>query len=167
MTASGQAQPMVWQAVDGMRFTLAGGYIKIPTANGTQLQYGPAGSAVNTLGLLSQPAIGPLPTPTARRMADLRAALARWKVGQVVVADRGVAPVYAAAFITGAMGSLPKAVADAWVWHIRPGHTPDPAVSPAAAAAAVRACVPAPAYGLAPAHRPLPMAGPQCVAAHL
>jgi hypothetical protein len=167
MTASGQAQPMVWQAIDGMGFTLAGGYLKIPTANGTQLQNGPTGSAVNTLGLLSQPAMGPLPQATPQEVANLRAALARWRVDKVVVADRGVAPVYAAAFMTGVLGTLPAVSHDAWVWDVRPGSTPDPRVSPAASASAIRFCVPSPAYGLSPSGRPLPMAGPQCVAAHL
>jgi hypothetical protein len=163
MSASGMAQPMVWQAVDGMRFSLAGGYLKLPGPDGQALGVGAPDSAWRTLGALSQKAVGPLPAATASKISALRSALARWDVDDVVVANRGIAPVYAAAYLTAAIGRPPVVSQRAWVWHLG-ARDAEPSSTAALAAVALHACVPLPAFGIAPAHRPLPQVANDCVA---
>ncbi len=46
---SGQAQPMLWQAVDDFHFRLAGAALKTPNATGGPVQQGAPGSARNIL----------------------------------------------------------------------------------------------------------------------
>lgn len=163
LSASGMAQPMVWQAEDGMHFELAGGYLKAPGPGGEPLGEGAPGSAVNTLASLSQQAVGPLPDGTPQQIGNLRQAVERWHVSYVVVTDTARAPLYAASLFTAVIGRAPAVSHDAWVWDLR--QQPLRAVSPPLAAAALHACA-APTVGRAPAAEPLPEARQQCVAQH-
>lgn len=119
-SASLASQPMVWQAVDDMRFRLAGGYVKVPGAEGHPLEAGSPGSAVNSLvGLtLSDETPSRSWAPTAEDLVSLRGALERWGVSYVVVTATGSSPLYAAAVMTAVIGRPPEVSQRAWVWDL-------------------------------------------------
>ena len=104
------SQPMVWQAVDGMRFKLAGGYVKVPGSGTGVLETGPPGSATRTLDdlTLATGASARSLVVSPRQIRGLRAALRSWKTSYVVVVDRGTVPTEAAGVFTAAIGKVPK-----------------------------------------------------------
>ena len=73
---SGSAQPMLWQAVDDMRFRLAGAALKTPDASGGPVGSGPPGSARRILTNLTIPG-EPLPTGTTGQLIAVRRVRAR------------------------------------------------------------------------------------------
>jgi hypothetical protein len=120
-SAASESQPMVWQAADGMRFRLAGGYVKVPGPGPGVIGTGPQGSATWTLDALTL-AYGHRKaqfTLTAGEVAQLRSALRRWDVSYIVVSDAGAAPVEAAGMFTAVTGTVPKVSHRAWVWDLR------------------------------------------------
>jgi hypothetical protein len=166
-SAAAESQPMVWQAADGMRFRLAGGYVKVPGRGNGVIGTGPKGSAtwiLDTLTLASGPAKTQF-TLTGGDIVQLRAALRRWDVSYVVVTDTGPAPVEAAAVFSATTGTVPVVAHRAWVWDLRTrpilSH-PDTA----RAASAFQSCrSSAPTLGRVPSARALPQALNRCVAA--
>ncbi len=118
---SGSTQPMLWQAVDGFDFRLAGAALKTPNAAGGPVGTGAPGSARRILADLSVPA-GPEPTGTPAQIAALRRALGQWHVGEVVVIDGPARdPVYASGFLTKVLGTAPAYLGGAWAWPLQPG----------------------------------------------
>jgi hypothetical protein len=109
--------PMVWQSADGMRFRLAGGYVKVPAADGKQgvIGLGPPDSATRILEQLTYDYSEV--RPTAAGLAGLRAGLRAWGTSYIVVVDTGDA-VGAAAVLTAATGQLPELSHRAWVWDL-------------------------------------------------
>lgn len=112
--------PMVWQAVDGMSFLLAGGYGKAPGRQGVPLAAGSESVAQRVLARLSGAAAGPLPRGSPSQVAALRRALAAWDVRDVVVTARARDPRLAVTILSEAIRAPPVREAGAWVWH-RPG----------------------------------------------
>jgi hypothetical protein len=161
-----ESEPMVWQAADGMRFRLAGGYMKVPGRGQGVLGLGPRGSATWTMDTLTtvSPAAAGRFTLTARDIERLRAALRRWDSSYIVVTDTKAAPVEAAAVFTAVTGRLPVVSHRAWVWNLRRQSTPFPDnARPAAAAfASCRATVSP--LGTVPPGRPLPQRLNRCIA---
>ncbi len=119
---SGEAQPMLWQAVDGFDFRLAGGALKTPNASGGPVQQGAPGSARSILTNLTL-AGAILPTGTATELLTVRQALEQWHVQRVVIAGNSFDPIYASGFFTEALGVAPVFEDRAWVWTLRPGWT--------------------------------------------
>ncbi len=118
-SAAASSAPMVWQAADGMRFRLSGGYVKVPGPTTGVIGTGRPGSAVRTLVDLTVNVPGqPFPL-SARQLVHLRSALATWKTAYIVVSDRGNVPTEAAAVFTAATGRLPTVAHRAWVWNLR------------------------------------------------
>jgi hypothetical protein len=117
---SGSAQPMLWQAVDGMRFRLAGAALKTPDALGHPVGSGAPGSARRILANLTVSGSA-LPTGTPAQLAAVRHALSAWQVDQVVIAGSSRDPVYASGFFTEVLGVGPAYVRGAWVWKLPPG----------------------------------------------
>ena len=156
---AGTSGPMVWQAEDGMRFRLAGGYAKAPGPDGQPLSNHPHRPPYGALVALSQPLSGPLPKGTVAQIDQLRAALRRWDVSYVVVTDTGWAPAYASTFFTAVVGRAPRLSHQAWVWDLRT----DPAAGGRSTAAsnAFQACATSGAAAAGGGR------GPACVAAHL
>lgn len=154
--SAGTSGPMVWQAQDGMRFRLAGGYAKAPGPGGRPLSDRPGRAPYGTLTRLSTGFLGPPPAGTPRQVAGLRAALRRWRVDDVVVTGRIPDQARAATLLTGVVGRTPARSGGAWVWDLRRRAPARGGV--AAASAAVRACTAAPMGG---------GRGPRCVAARL
>ena len=118
---SGLQNAMAWQAVDRMRYSQAGG-------GGPQGVSHRAGSARSGFDVLSRLDFGvgmAEPAGTPAQLAAVRHALAVWRVNTVVIAtdpaapriEQGHDPVYAAAFMTAALGSQPTLQAGAWVWN--------------------------------------------------
>ncbi len=117
---SGIQSAMSWQAVNRMHYGQAGG-------GGPQGVASRAGSAAPGFRVLSLLAFGvgkPLPTGSSAQFSAVRHALAVWQVTTVVIAvnvsaprhQQGRDPTYAAAFMTAALGRLPRVQAGAWVW---------------------------------------------------
>jgi hypothetical protein len=117
---SGLQSAMAWQAVNDISYSQAGG-------GGPQGVQRRAGSAAAGFGLLSNLGLGqlaPPPAGTPAQLAAVRHALSVWKVNTVVVATDPALPttqlgrdtLYAAAFMTAALGEAPTLQAGAWVW---------------------------------------------------
>jgi hypothetical protein len=117
---SGIQAAMAWQAVNAMHYSQAGG-------GGPQGVARRAGTAVEGFKVLTILGLGVGVTPpsgTPAQLAAVRHALRAWEVNTVVIAtnpaapnlQQGTDPVYAAAFMTAALGRLPTLQAGAWVW---------------------------------------------------
>jgi hypothetical protein len=131
---SGSPQPMLWQAVDGFHFRLAGAALKTPNALGGPVGPGSPGSArriLTNLTLLG----GPEPTGTPAQIATVRRVLREWQVGDVVVDGHSRDPVYASGFFTMVLGTAPAFERGAWVWRLQPG---GPSATPATGASLSR-----------------------------
>jgi hypothetical protein len=152
---SGSTKPMLWQAVDDMRFRLAGAALKTPNAIGGPVGPGPPGSARRILTDLTI-AFGALPTGTPAELATVRRAVREWQVGDVVIAGTSRDRVYASGFFTMALGVAPAYVRGAWVWRLQPGGR---LVAPATGASLPQCR----AAAAAPAHRGQPLAMATCV----
>ena len=126
---SGSAQPMLWQAVYGMHFRLAGAAMKTPDARGGPVGQGAPRSARRILTELTF-GLHDEPSGTASELSTVRAALRAWKVSEVVIDGPSRDPVYASGFLTAVLGSLPSYVRRAWVWTIPPGGPPPPRAPP-------------------------------------
>jgi hypothetical protein len=118
---SGLQNAMAWQAVNRIHYSQAGG-------GGPQGVVKRAGSAKAGFDLLSLLDFGvgrPEPAGTPAQYAAVRHALVVWQVNTVVIAtdpaaprvEQGRDPVYAAAFMTAALGRQPTLEAGAWVWN--------------------------------------------------
>jgi hypothetical protein len=127
---SGVTQPMLWQAVDDMRFDLAGAALKTPGPRGGPVGKGAPGSARRIMTDLTIPG-APEPTGTPAQITVVRYALRSWKVGRVVVAGSSRDPVFATGFLTMVLGVAPTEVAGAQVWTLQRGI---PAATPAVGA---------------------------------
>ncbi len=140
---SGIQNAMAWQAVNAMHYSQAGG-------GGPEGVAWRAGTAAPGFRVISRLGFGvalPEPAGTAAQYAALRHALAAWQVSTVVIAgdpaapaiQRGSDPVYAAAFMTAALGRLPRLEAGAWVWdHVDTGLPPPLHLKPATLELCVR-----------------------------
>jgi len=116
----GNSAPMVWQSLDVMRFRLAGGYIKVPDADGRPLSTSPVPEPYRLLSALTARAGGALPALGPARLGALRAALERWRVGEVVVLPLGRDPVLARSVLTKVIGRPPRRELGAWTWRLLP-----------------------------------------------
>jgi hypothetical protein len=118
---SGIQSSMAWQSVLGMPFSQAGG----GGPQGVERRAGTAAPGFVVLSDLSLGGPAPPPAGTPAQLAAVRHAMAVWQVNTVVVApDRALStrelgrdPVYAAAFMTAALGRQPTLEAGAWVWN--------------------------------------------------
>jgi hypothetical protein len=119
---SGSTAPMLWQAVDGMRFRLAGAAMKTPNASGGPVGQGSPGSALRIVSDLS--IYGPAqPIGSRAQVEAVRHALREWDVNEVVIDGLSRDPTYATGFFTMVMGQLPTYEHFAWVWKV-PIHRP-------------------------------------------
>ncbi len=117
---SGNQSAMAWQAVNAMHYSQAGG----GGPQGVAHRAGSAAAGFEVLADLGSPLAVPLPAGTPAQFAAVRHALAVWRVNTVVIApnpgaprvEEGTDPVYAAAFMTAALGAPPRLQAGAWVW---------------------------------------------------
>jgi hypothetical protein len=153
---SGSAAPMLWQAVDGMHFRLAGAALKTPDAHGHPVAQGSKNSARGILSALTLGLREPAGTPA--QLATVRRALRTWQVDRVVIDGPSGDPVYASGFLTAVLGTPPDVVQGAWVWKVAsPAH-----MAPMITHASLGACRSA-SQGSSARHRPLAMA--HCVQA--
>jgi hypothetical protein len=126
-TADSQAA-IPWQAIDGMRYQMAG-------------SGGPAGTATRAGAnqaaflVLRSASVTLLPAPTLSlgSLEAVRQAMRDWGVTMVVVPDDAGLPAYltargtpyGVAFFTAVLGSAPARQDGAWVW-VDPAHAPPP-----------------------------------------
>jgi hypothetical protein len=112
---------MTWQAVNRMHYSQAGG----GGPQGVEARAGAARAGFRVLSRLDFGAGLSEPAGTPAQYAAVRRALAVWEVTTVVIAtnpaapriEQGHDPVYAAAFMTAALGQRPTVEAGAWVWN--------------------------------------------------
>jgi hypothetical protein len=114
---TGTTQPMLWQAMDGLRFRLAGAALKTPNKEGGPVARGAPGSARRILTSLSVPG-PPEPQATPSELAAIRYAVRAWHVDEVVIDGASRDPRYASGFLTMALGAAPSYVDGAWVWRV-------------------------------------------------
>ncbi len=118
---SGIQSAMAWQAVDAMHYSQAGG----GGPQGVERRAGSAAVGFRELTVLGFGVGKPVPRGTSSELAAVRHALQVWQVNTVVIAadpaaptvEKGRDPAYAAAFMTAALGRLPRIEAGAWVWN--------------------------------------------------
>jgi hypothetical protein len=120
---SGSAEPMLWQAVDGMHFDLAGAALKTPGPLGGPVAQGAPGSARRILSDLTL-GLEPKPAGTPSQVLTVRQALGAWRVDRVVIAGTSGDPVYASGFLTMVMGVGPTVEDGALVWNLQQGNAP-------------------------------------------
>lgn len=127
---SGIQAPMAWQALDHMRFAMAGG-------GGPEGEASRAGKERPGFQVLfgASLGLGPPPLPTAANLEAVDNALVGWQVTTVVVPDQPGLPSYdqgrgipyAVGLFTAALGRQPIYWHSAWVWSsIRSRHAPVP-----------------------------------------
>ncbi len=117
---SGIQSSMSWQAVNRINYSQAGG----GGPQGVAHRAGTARAGFNVLSSLAFGLRAPPPAGTPAQLAAVRHALVVWRVNTVVIAtnpaapslQQGHDPAYAAAFMTAALGRLPRVQAGAWVW---------------------------------------------------
>ena len=127
-----------WQAIDGMRYQMAGG----GGPAGTVAHAGSHRLGFAVLRAASVPLLA-APTMTAANLAAVRNAMRAWQVTMVVVPDRGALPAYdqargttyGVAFFSAVMGSAPSHQGGAWVWSVRASRHPPIPLSASAFAA--------------------------------
>ncbi len=168
-SAAVTSQPMVWQSVDGMRFKLAGGYVKVRGSGSGVLRTGRPGSGPWTLiGLTMATGANARSFPLSPlQITDLRETLRSWNTSYVVVVDRGTVPIEAAGAFTATIGVLPEVADHAWVWNLRT--TPvGSAVDSTTASLAFTTCRDkATDLEQAPRDRPLPQSLNTCIVSAL
>ncbi len=152
---SGSTQPMLWQAMQGMRFRLAGAALKTPNVLGGPVGAGAPGSARRILTDLSLEG-SVLPAGTTGQLATVRNALASWQVDQVVITGASRDPVYASGFFTAVLGVAPVFERRAWVWKVEPGEV----LAPPITGIALSSCR---SYAALPAVRGMPLTMARCV----
>jgi hypothetical protein len=106
-------QPMNWQAVDGLRYKLIGGYIRTGTPQGTALNQGEV-SFISTY--FSQCETG---SNASGSPSDVRAAvnqLREWTVSTVVVSQAAPNPQCAIGLMSAALARAPRFLGGVWVW---------------------------------------------------
>jgi hypothetical protein len=114
---SGSPAPMLWQAVDGMHFRLAGAAMKTPNAIGGPVGQGEPGSARRILSDLS--VFGSdQPLGTIAQVKAVRRALREWQVNEVVIDGVSRDPTYASGFLTMVFGTAPSYKHSALVWKV-------------------------------------------------
>jgi dolichyl-phosphate beta-glucosyltransferase len=125
---SGLQSAMAWQAVNRMHYSQAGG----GGPQGVEARAGSAQAGFKVLSLLDFGVGEGEPAGTPAQYAAVRHALSLWQVNTVVIAtdpaapraEQGHDPIYAAAFMTAALGRRPTVQAGAWVWdNVRLGLT--------------------------------------------
>jgi hypothetical protein len=125
---SGIPVSMAWQAITAMPYSQAGG----GGPQGVPSRAGAARKGFEVLAHLSAAVGVPQPTGTPAELAAVRQALDLWQVNTVVIAPlhgasfilEGHDPTYAAAFMTAALGRLPRIRAGAWEWDDTTGAPP-------------------------------------------
>jgi len=117
MSSTAFSAPLVWQSMDTMRFSLVGGFIKVPGPGGRALVLGPAHSPEHLLGALSF-GVGRLPAAAPWQIDALRGELRSSGVTSLVVTDAGRAPAYTAELLSAALGRPPAWSSGAWTWKL-------------------------------------------------
>jgi hypothetical protein len=167
MSATVVSQPMVWQAVDGMHFRLAGGYAKVPGSDGRALTTGTPSSAERLLyELTTGTGPGGSDPISIVQLQSLRTAIRQWHVGWIVVTGLGPQPVEAAAVFSAVTTKAPSVSHGAWVWKVSSAEE-TASFSAAAALRALESC-----SGTLPSSSPandgsLPQAENRCISDRL
>jgi hypothetical protein len=118
-------QAMGWQAVNGLRYRIVGGFAIVPGQDGRDSSsVSPFGGTRAVLDSLSVDN-GPLPPPTESTIRMVRESLRNWGVQVAVVTRQGRDPKYALGFFTAVLGRLPRVQDGAWVWY---GLGPNPPI---------------------------------------
>jgi hypothetical protein len=107
-------QPMVWQAMDGMRYAIVGGYAFARLPDGSASLDGPGSFTEATLVACQEGA--PWSAPTRAEAAHVAADLRAFAVTTVVISADAPQPQCALSLFSVVFGHPPVPVADVWVW---------------------------------------------------
>lgn len=107
-------QPMLWQAIDGMRYAIIGGYAFFRSPDGAATLNGPGSFTEATL-LACQDG-EPWSAPTAMEVARVATDLRDFGVTTVVVSAAAPQPECALSLFSAVLGRPALPVADVWVW---------------------------------------------------
>jgi hypothetical protein len=114
----GDAQAMGWQAENGMRYRIIGGFAIVPGADGRHsMALSPFGGTRLVLDRLSIYKFGTLPDASSAVVRMVRSSLSAWGAQVVVVTTQGRNPPFAAGFFTAVLGRAPRIEDGAWVWY--------------------------------------------------
>jgi len=114
-------QALIWQANDGLRFSVAGGRGITAGSGGAAVHGLEAGTPAGNLSALStsyQPygyLYLPRP-PSAATRARMRETLRYWKVTNIIMSGGGRAPDYSRHWLTQVLGAPPTLQDGRWVW---------------------------------------------------
>ncbi len=114
-------QALIWQANDGLRFSVAGGRGITAGAGGAAVHGLEAGTPAGNLSALSTSYVpyGSLALPglpDAAVRASMRETLRYWKVTSIIMSGGGRAPDYSRQWLTQVLGAPPKLQDGRWVW---------------------------------------------------
>jgi hypothetical protein len=118
----GNAAPMFWQAMAGLRFRIPGGYFVGPDPTGRP-RYGANPGPLSGRMARIRSGFRPPPRLDPVRRAQFVNDLVRWRVGTVVVGPmkRPGAQAAMVAFFTDLLGRRPSSAGGVWVWRdVRP-----------------------------------------------
>jgi hypothetical protein len=118
----GNAAPMFWQAMSGLRFRIPGGYFVGPDPAGKP-RYGSNPRPLSTRMARIRSGFRPPPRLDPVRRAQFVDDLVRWRVGTVVVApmERPGTQATMVEFFTDLLGRRPSSTGGVWVWwDVRP-----------------------------------------------
>jgi hypothetical protein len=114
-------QALIWQANDGLRFSVAGGRGITAGPGGAAVHGLEAGTPAGNLSALSTSYLpyGSLDLPTlpdAAVRASMRETLRHWKVTNIIMSGGGRAPDYSRTWLTQVLGAQPTLQDGRWVW---------------------------------------------------
>jgi len=110
-------EPMLWQAVDEMKFRIVGGYALVPGTTGLGRYFVPEDPQLSELSSFVNPPVGAPAVPVARACHDLRAVLRAGEVDAMVLRTRaGPLRARGAAQLAKLLGppTASLAAGDAW-----------------------------------------------------
>jgi hypothetical protein len=108
---------MAYQAIDSLRFDLAGGYQIVPGLGRKSIiaEAPPVDVLLNSLSLAGLPGL-PKPAANTHNISLVRSAVARWHIQLVAIVASSSDVPYAVSFMTTALRRPPIRVPGAWVW---------------------------------------------------
>jgi hypothetical protein len=106
-------QPMFWQAVDGFRYKLPGGFIVTPGPYGYGTEYG---GSTYTESFLTGCEQGQNPQASSADITQVASDLRVWDVSTIIVTQTVADPQCALQLFESVLGNSPKLSSGVWVW---------------------------------------------------
>jgi hypothetical protein len=108
------ADPMIWQAVEGMPYDMVAGYGFIPSGGPNPIGSLPASPVTNLFGDAQIGLLAPAVSDATERA--VRHEIESWQVSDIVVLDTGKQPGNLVRVLTATVDRAPERIDGAWVW---------------------------------------------------